>query len=307
MQGSPLPKLILSRKGFDSAHGGCPSPILDDNLLCSLPIPDAGSPTAYRQISFNGSCVATIVESLTRGRIAGTDGAHLDPDLRRHAIRRTPGWRPIFGQAGAAQSHLARNQVGVGDLFLFFGSFRRAEGDGSTLRFVRSEPRLHVIFGWLQVGEVRPATDTLAAEIPWTAGHPHLSAPDRYKSNTLYFASERLSSLDLDSRGGGSFDRLRPELILTDTDSYRGCATWTLPRWIHPGARTPLSYHSSVTRWTESATSVRLQSAYPGQEFVLDLDQYPEAHDWLFGIFNPSKSGRVGVPVAKLGLKPAQF
>ncbi len=165
-----------------------------------------------------------MVESLTRGRIAGTDGAHLDPDLRRDAIPRTRGWRPIFGQAGAAQSHLARHRVGAGDLFLFFGSFRRAEKCGNAFRFDQSAPKLHVIFGWLQVGEVRPVTDALAKEIPWTRKHPHLSEPARYKSNTLYLASERLTSLNVDSPGAGIFDQLRPELVLTETDPYNGCA-----------------------------------------------------------------------------------
>ena len=233
-----------------------------------------------------------MVESLTRGRIAGTDGAHLDPDLRTDAIRRANGWRPTFGQAGAAETHLARRRVGPGDLFLFFGSFRRAERDGNGLRFVRETPKLHIIFGWLQVGEVRPVTDGLAKELPWARRHPHLSEPARYKNNTLYLASERLSSLKLDSPGGGIFDRLRPELILTATDPYTRCSTWMLPRWIHPGARTPLSYHSKLTRWTKSATSVRLRSAYPGQEFVLDLDEYPEAYAWLRGIFGGSKDVR---------------
>ncbi len=32
-------KLILSRKGFDSASGGCPSPIFPDGTMFSLPIP----------------------------------------------------------------------------------------------------------------------------------------------------------------------------------------------------------------------------------------------------------------------------
>ena len=228
-----------------------------------------------------------MVESLTRGRIAGSDGAHLDPDLRRGAIRRTRGWRPIFGQAGAAQSHLARHRVGRGDLFLFFGTFRHAEKYGNAFRFVRSAPRLHVIFGWLQVAEVRPVSDVLAREIPWAERHPHLSEPERYKSNTLYLANERLSSLDLNHPGGGIFDQLRPELILTESNPYSGCATWMLPRWIHPRTRTPLSYHSRLNRWTDCAESVRLRSAYPGQEFVLDLDEYPEAYDWLRGIFPP--------------------
>ena len=56
-----------------------------------------------------------------------------------------------------------------------------------------------------------PVSDALATEIPWAQRHPHLSEPTRYKSNTLYLASERLLSLDLDSPGGGVFDRLRSE------------------------------------------------------------------------------------------------
>ena len=81
-------KLILSRKGFDSTNGGCPSPILDGRL-CSLPIPDAGASTRYGEISsFNGSSIARIVEDLTRGRISDDNGAHLDPDLRRDSIAR---------------------------------------------------------------------------------------------------------------------------------------------------------------------------------------------------------------------------
>ncbi len=279
-------KLILSRKGFDSAHGGCPSPILDGQLLCPLPIPDAGAPTRYEKISsFNGSAIARIVEDLTGGRVGRSDGAHLDPDLRRDAIARAAGWRPIFGQAAAAQSHLARHEIGRGDLFIFFGCFRRAERVGGALRFVRSAPKLHVIFGWLQVGKVIRATDSVAAEFPWADRHPHLAAPDRYKNNTLYFASDRLSSIGINTSGAGTFDRLGPELILSQTDPYINCSTWRLPRWFVPCGRAPLSYHSKPARWTDCATSVRVQSAYPGQEFVLDADQYPEAHAWLRSIF----------------------
>jgi len=170
-------KLIFSRKGFDSANGGCPRPIIDGQL-CSLPIPDAGAPTSYAKISsFNGSSIAQIVEDLTRGRVRRRDGAHLDPDLLRDAISCRTGWHPIFGQAGAAQSHLARHAIGCGDLFLFFGCFRRAVQVGGTFRFVPDAPKIHVIFGWLQVERVVPVLDGLAAEIPWAAGHPHLAAP----------------------------------------------------------------------------------------------------------------------------------
>jgi hypothetical protein len=278
-------KLILSRKGFDSANGGCPSPILG-GLLCSLPIPDRGSPTSYGKLSsFNGSRIPQIVENLTRGRVARSDGAHLDPDLHRDSIARTAGWRPIFGQAAAAQSHLARHEVGCGDLFLFFGCFRQAEKVGATFRFVRDAPKLHVIFGWLQIGRVSRANNELTTEFPWANGHPHLAAPERYKNNTLYFASDRLSSIGIDASGAGTFGRLRPKLTLSQTDPYVGCSMWQLPRWFLPNGRPALSYHSKPARWTDCDDSMRLQSVGRGQEFVLDVDEYPEARAWLRSIF----------------------
>lgn len=52
--------------------------------------------------------------------------AHLDPDLRRDALPTRPnGWRPAFGQSGAAAGHLFNQEVGIGDLFMFFGWFRK--------------------------------------------------------------------------------------------------------------------------------------------------------------------------------------
>jgi hypothetical protein len=276
-------KLILSRKGFDSAHGGCPSPILDGEM-CLLPIPDTKAPTRYGKISsFNGTSIAKIVEDLTGGRVSPSDGAHLDPDLRRDSLARAAGWRPIFGQAAAAQSHLANQEIGPGDLFLFFGCFRRAEKVGGVVRFVRDAPKLHVIFGWLQVGKVARATSDLVAEVPWADGHPHLASPERYKNNTLYFASDRLSSIGINASGAGTFDRIEPELILTRPDS--NCAVWQLPRWFEPAGRTPLTYHGNPARWTTCATSMRLQSVGRGQEFVLDTRLYPEARAWMRSIF----------------------
>jgi hypothetical protein len=278
-------KLILSRKGFDSANGGCASPILDGDLLCSLPIPDANAVTTYAEISFNGASVGPIVRSLTRGRIAGRDRAHLDPDLRRDAIPRARGWRPIFGQAGAAQSHLARHGVGVGDLFLFFGWFRRAERRGGELRYVRDAPDLHVIFGWLQVGQVHRVTNDLARELPWAKDHPHLIERERYSNNTVYAARDRLTLAGSGLRGAGVFTHVADRLILTQPTPYLGRSTWRLPRWFHPRGGATLSRHGRADRWRVRGDSVQLRSVPIGQEFVLDLDRYPEAMRWLSEIF----------------------
>jgi Nucleotide modification associated domain 3 len=65
-----------------------------------------------------------------------------------------------------------------------------------------------------------------------------------------------------------------------------GCSTWQLPRWFAPCGRPALSYHSKAARWTDCATSTRLQSVGRGQEFVLDVDEYPEARAWLRSIFH---------------------
>lgn len=102
-------RLILSRKGFDSSAGGCPSPVLPDGSLCVLPIPDAQSRIRYSEVVFEERRLGKIARDLTGGRIRGGHGAHLDPDLVADAYPRENGWRPLLGQTGSAQGHL-RNQ-----------------------------------------------------------------------------------------------------------------------------------------------------------------------------------------------------
>ena len=52
--------------------------------------------------------------------------------------------RCAFGQTGAAQTHLTKQGVGVGDVFIFLGLL--AEDNGRD--------RHHRIFGFLKVGEI---------------------------------------------------------------------------------------------------------------------------------------------------------
>ena len=43
-------RIILSRKGFDSANGGYPSPIMPDGRMVSLPIPEQETDVKYSQL-----------------------------------------------------------------------------------------------------------------------------------------------------------------------------------------------------------------------------------------------------------------
>src|SRR5215467_4151797 len=99
-------RIILSRKGFDSGSGGCPSPIFPDRSMFSLPIPYPRSPVTFDDLVWSGRAIGPLVERLTKGKVRRTDFAHLDPDLRPKLRPRPDGWRPALGQLGSAQSHL---------------------------------------------------------------------------------------------------------------------------------------------------------------------------------------------------------
>ena len=143
-------KIILSRKGFDSEYGGAASPIFPDGSMVTLPVPsNEKGCIRYDKLNSPHGTLGSIVADLTKGSHSARDTAHIDPDLRLQTLDgRANGWRPIFGQASAAQSHLASNGVGPGDLFLFFGWFRRVEFIDAAYRYVPGAPNLHVII-WL--------------------------------------------------------------------------------------------------------------------------------------------------------------
>jgi hypothetical protein len=285
-------KIILSRKGFDSSLGGVASPILPDGTLLSLPIPSQHSPITYDELYIDGQPVAPLVERLTNGRIRAGDGAHLDPDLRESTYRRLPGWRPLFGQDGTAQSHLANSGVGVGDLFLFFGWFRQTERAKDAYRFVKGAPDLHVLFGWLQISAIIPADQCQPNTPEWAMYHPHFHG-DSEGNNTIYVARETLlwPGFPDDVAGGGVFESYGARLCLTAPGHNR--SRWRLPQWFFPkDGRRPLTYHANADRWTLAEDHTILQSVARGQEFVLDVEDYPEAIEWVSNLISGGASAR---------------
>ncbi|MGI8733716.1 MAG: hypothetical protein ACR2LM_10505 [Pyrinomonadaceae bacterium] len=275
-------KIILSRKGFDSSFGGCASPIFPDGSLVTLPIPEdfVGVPSPTRPITYaellGSPNIGVLVTDLTRQLkkpIDASDLVHLDPDLRPEALSRDAGWRPIFGQSHAAGTHLKNQHIGEGDIFLFFGWFREVEERDGRWNFKRGVPDLHVIFGWLEVGEVRNLENDLGQVPEWARSHPHVT-PDYGPNNTLYVAATINGHYS-----AGNFPTVSEALTLTREGSSR--SSWRLPKGFHPvEGKSSLSYHSNPKRWRLDGDFTNLTSVGRGQEFVLDTADYPEAEGW---------------------------
>lgn len=283
--------IILSRKGFDSQYGGKPSPILPDGQLVPLPIPSRHDKFTLSDINFPKIDIHKLAADLSRGRYGANTRVHLDPDLSREPSSRIPGWRPALGQTGNAQSHLNSEGVGKNDLFLFFGWFRMVECRNGVWRYISKAPDLHIIFGWLEVGDVLPIVQDRSGclkRYPWIADHPHVSDPKQYNDprNTLYIAAQRSRLTQRRGPGGGRFEKFHEHLVLTRPGSSR--STWSLPGWFMPtDHRVPLSYHRNTALWKRAGNKVTLKSVAKGQEFVLHANSYPtvKVNNWLERMF----------------------
>jgi len=280
--------VIISRKGFDSSSGGVPSPIFPNGKMLSLPIPDKNSKIKYKDIRWNKKNVGDIVSSLTKGKIQSNSQAHLDPDLFRGSMPRHKKWKPVLGQISAAQGHLRNQNVGPGDLFLFFGLFREVVKGDSGFRYKPGTTPKHILWGWLQIDEIITVNACDRQKYTWASYHPHFyKRPD--KSNTLYIAKKYLNIPGIDNKrikGAGVFGDFNNKLQLTEKTSPNP-SLWKLPKWFYPSdKKPPLTYHPHETSWHKKQKHVLLQSAAKGQEFVLDCKHYPRAKMWLKNLFS---------------------
>lgn len=284
-------KVIFSRKGVDSSSGGFASPIFADGSILSVPIPDPRAPLTYGDLnSASDLDIGRLVNNLSGGSINRRSRVHLDPDLDEISLPRQQHWQPLFGQCGAAQSHLDKLGVQAGDLFVFFGWFKQVQRAGRKWRFVPSAPNVHVIFGWLQVGRIIRVAD-LATEgerhrLPsaekWLRYHPHCHGVFA-GANTIYQSTRKLTLPGVkrsSCNGAGVFPQYAEQRQLTAPGRSR--SIWSVPGWMHPQGRdSALSYHTDPSRWGKKGRLTELRSVARGQEFVLDLDHYPEATNWL--------------------------
>lgn len=228
-------RIVLSRKGFDTGSGGTASPIINGRPI-SLPIPTHHrSATTYHDIG-----LGDIVENVTRGKITRDRLCHHDPMFIDG--------QSLFGQCGAAQSHLRNRGVGIGDVFLFFGLFDDE----------RTGERHHRIFGYMRVEEMLAPTIDLLVGLD--RPHPH-TLGQWNDNNTIYKGAGETANSDVDT--------------LRLTQPGGPLCYWAVPGWLK---RIGLSYHGKPQRWVEND---RLNVVARGQEFVADIGNDSAAHDWL--------------------------
>lgn len=273
MKSTKKPKLILSRKGFDSTNGGQASPILPDGTLLSLPIPDDSGYDKYSSLGWNGVGYDEIISQLNpKNPLHPESKCHLDPDIRKEVKERPSGWMGAFGQMGAALSVLRKNNVGPGDIFMYFGWFRMAEYVDGKLRYVPGAPDLHIIYGYLQVDKIIEAKK----DIPkWLMEHPHSRHVKSWEKNqdAIFLPSERLSICP-SLPGYGTLD-YRADRVLTKPGMTRG--KWDMPDFFRD---VEISYNRHP--WNDEGGF--FQSAGRGQEFVMDM--IPEIENWANKIIN---------------------
>ncbi|MBI2162234.1 MAG: hypothetical protein HYU25_17955 [Candidatus Rokubacteria bacterium] len=282
-------KIVLSRKGFDSAAGAVPNPILPDGRVLMLPIPDRCSRIRYDEILARTDGYASLYEVIRDlgGRVKPEHGAHLDPDLDAGALRSRPdGWRPAFGQSGAALGHLRREDVGPGDLFLFFGRCRQVVYRHGRVQYADQVSPLHLLFGWLQVGTV---VDLKSGPVPdWLTYHPNVTVNASVSYGFVAADELTLFGERIGVAGAGQLGFSQNRVLTDPGDEGGRISRWALPEWFYPdGGRKPLSYHGDPRRWRRGADGgARLSAVGRGQEFVLDTVGYPrdDVVAWVRGL-----------------------
>ncbi len=267
-------KVILSRKGFDSQYGKIDSPIMPDGTMLSLPIPQNKDSIRFDELYYKDKSYFDLIKELEPNwKYPDNQAAHLDPDIRKEAYNnRSKDWRPIFGQSAAAQGHLKKQGVEIGDIFLFFGSFEETEYTNQKLKYTKNAayPKgRHVIFGYLQIGDIRELnTDADYDALPvFSKYHSHanknfIENDGKVRSNNcIYIASEKLS-LKTTLPGASTLNYNEKRVL---TKKGRNKSMWDLPSFLK---ELKITYHKN-----ESFINDYFQSAAKGQEFVIQEDE----------------------------------
>jgi hypothetical protein len=300
-------KIILSRKGFDSAHGGIPSPVFPKGEMLSFPIPgtddkkdsdknesndetkDRKDTIKYRDLrfvgkEFDGISLNQILKDLGYNEQKYSQYCHLDPDLVEDRRKtKVDDWKAAFGQINQSAKYLSNQHVGEKDLFLFFGNFHHVEMRDGKFSYVRRTEgdkddyrgsTFQAIWGYMQVEKILTDPSDIMA-YKW---HPHACPKRNDKSgddrnNTLYIPTKTLSFCP-DKPGWGVFDYDERRVL-----TKKGCtkATWEYNKAYDLTEETKRKRRNSAK---DKKNSIYYAGIW--QELVLESK---EAEEWAKGLF----------------------
>ena len=189
----------------------------------------------------------------------------MDPYIYEDIDDRPNDWIPAFGQWGVPATHLDKSFVDVGDLFLFYGMFRQTEIQNDRLTYTKGAPIRHIIYGYMEIGEVIKDDQKIAEKYNW---HPHSIAPF-YTNNRIYI-SKRCGTFNYDD-----------SLVLTQSGQPNR-SVWQLPSFFAEKG-IAISWQGHTHPVIKSDSSV-LKTASRGQEFVITTDtkeQEKNLSDWV--------------------------
>jgi hypothetical protein len=207
--------------------------------------------------------------------------AHIDPDLRRVTLPRRKGWKAVFGQSGKDQTILHENHVGQDDLFLFFGTFSKTFIDGKKTKFDRHHKKQHVIFGYLQVGNV---LDVNKDEVPkWLDyfSHARLKGEPGWENNTVYISRDQLSFLpQFPGAGVFRFDDEREK-------NHKTKLTLTKPgesksKWELPFGKCKIRWHAYSSSAQNPWCKGYFKSPDIGQEMI--IEEREDVKEWAVNL-----------------------
>ena len=256
-------RVILSRKGFDSKYGGRPSPIFKNGDIFSLPIPQNGkSPKKFNELKFNGINGDQALKEVSATKVTSEDFCHYDPALNEKI--------GLFGQAGSAQSELKNNGVGIGDLFLFFGWFKKKDDPNVNV---------HKIFGWLQIEEILEGDREISTFLKRNnISHPHDPQYKEYKNNTIYVSKQNF----------GLFKKFSNDLVLTAPGYSK--SMWQFPKkYFGSVANKNGNIFLNRLKWKDKNNLLVDTNIGPGQEFILDAKNSPRISFWAKSLIREFK------------------
>ena len=270
-------RIIFSRKGFETEHGGCPSPVIG-RLPVSLPIPDDSehAKVRYSDLMIGKVDIGKTVEDLTKRKVKGEDSCHNDPELDRTGI---------FGQSGNAQGYLSRRKAGAGDLFLFYGLFREARQTDKGYQFVPNKPMHLRLHGWLEPKYTKrfPGRrgEQYAYRYPQYKNNPHFVG-SWWEGNVVYFPTDYLSFISNEQIPGfGRFRADHPDALLGVGENVLP-GRWRLPDWFRFRRGKRLVYDANGKEW-----GATLSNPSKPQELIAEVlpEHADNLQEWLEGLF----------------------